>query len=809
MADGQRGWAVGVEGTILTTRDGGASWTGQASGTDSHLRAIAMMADGQRGWAVGDRGTILTTRDGGASWTGQASGTRSHLFAVAMMADGQRGWAVGGGGTILTTRDGGASWTGQASGTDYHLRAIAMMADGQRGWVVGGGGTILRLVGFAGTPTLAVGARAGSSDLVLTLQLPAEQREPVRSVRLEARRSGSKMMWTPIGAALPPTSDRKGWQLAWNPRSIGFDPGTVIEYQAVIDIGAAEPLVVACGSHAFEPWWHSLWTAHRDTALAIGAPFLVLAAWAGWLCWLLVIAPIRLARFGGAPAEIAAPSGNWAFAWGIAKAVWEGVTLPWICRHPRVRRAWIAELRAGRAKLADLGKHSRDAFLRSPDVLDAWVETQVGRARASLNSLELFSHRSIHLPLPLRMGGAEGELLEKPNPEKLRALFQRERGIVAVVGPGGAGKSSLACAMVRWAMSDDPAERLATHRMLPVFVLRDTRNLAETVQQELRAMLVQEDLPKDLLQNLMRTKRVLVVIDALSERRRETQEHVREAFRTQDGLNAVVITSRVTPELDAVDRTVLLPLLLDHTGIVPFVSGYVSQLEGTGGLRDGELQLELAGRLLKVVRNGGRGGAVTPLLVRMFVDVAQQHLAEGRSLNDLPDAVPSLFAAYPRNLFSGTAVSPEGVAWDSFQAGARRLAKVSLGTRLVPRDFEQDDALKALEEAPAVANAAGVLGLLISAGVVERRVAGGQEALRFSLDPAAEYFAAIESVRGLRGAAQPAVEDLIRGFGSTRGYPEACAGYLAAFAITYRSSQAVLDLPDVAFPWERPMALAA
>jgi len=61
----------------------------------SDLSGLAFTSDGQRGWAVGDHGTILSTHDGGGSWQAQRSGTKSTLLAVTFTNDGQRGWAVG------------------------------------------------------------------------------------------------------------------------------------------------------------------------------------------------------------------------------------------------------------------------------------------------------------------------------------------------------------------------------------------------------------------------------------------------------------------------------------------------------------------------------------------------------------------------------------------------------------------------------------------------------------------------------------------------------------------------------------------
>ena len=109
-SDGQRGWAVGEHGTILSTRDGGASWQSQWSGTKSALLSVTFGSDGQRGWAVGDQGAILSTRDGGKFWQAQPNGCPHRLCAVAFTSDGQLGWAVGGDSTILSTRDAGGTW---------------------------------------------------------------------------------------------------------------------------------------------------------------------------------------------------------------------------------------------------------------------------------------------------------------------------------------------------------------------------------------------------------------------------------------------------------------------------------------------------------------------------------------------------------------------------------------------------------------------------------------------------------------------------------------------------------------------------
>src|SRR5262249_35368701 len=103
--DPQRGWAVGLSGTILVTTDGGVNWRAQTSGTKEHLWSTHFV-DAQRGWAVGDHGTILATTDGGGNWGTQARGTKKKLQSTHLV-EAQRGGWVGVGGGVAVERGGG------------------------------------------------------------------------------------------------------------------------------------------------------------------------------------------------------------------------------------------------------------------------------------------------------------------------------------------------------------------------------------------------------------------------------------------------------------------------------------------------------------------------------------------------------------------------------------------------------------------------------------------------------------------------------------------------------------------------------
>ena len=101
------GWAVGENGTILLTRNGGVTWEAQSSPT--HLLFDVCIVGKDKGFVVGDRGAILQTDDGGTKWQAQDSRT-AECFGATHFVSPQKGWAVAETGVILHTTNGGAVW---------------------------------------------------------------------------------------------------------------------------------------------------------------------------------------------------------------------------------------------------------------------------------------------------------------------------------------------------------------------------------------------------------------------------------------------------------------------------------------------------------------------------------------------------------------------------------------------------------------------------------------------------------------------------------------------------------------------------
>ena len=85
-------------GRIFITNNAGQSWDSIPTPTTEHLNDIHFTND-QQGWAVGENGTIIATIDGGQTWFLENSGVSEDLTAIA--SDDQAVIIIGHNGTIL------------------------------------------------------------------------------------------------------------------------------------------------------------------------------------------------------------------------------------------------------------------------------------------------------------------------------------------------------------------------------------------------------------------------------------------------------------------------------------------------------------------------------------------------------------------------------------------------------------------------------------------------------------------------------------------------------------------------------------
>ena len=398
----------------------------------------------------------------------------------------------------------------------------------------------------------------------------------------------------------------------------------------------------------------------------------------------------------------------------------------------------------------------------------------------------------------MRKGDAStGETIDQPSPHAFEGVFERDRAILSIVGGGGSGKTTLACALARWAIADAPG-RLMAHPTIPVVVTEETKNLVATATAGLSRMVGSaEELETDVVHALLRRKRVLVIVDALSERSGETQQHVHQLYGSDTPINALIVTTRREPQFGPVEHTQAFPQPIDLRLLVPFIMEYLKRQELTNKFEPRQ-QLALAQRILQIVEQGG-GLTVTPLLVTLFVDTAVARAGASGQIEDLPVDVPEVYLDYLNRLNPVDAATPSRIEREVMHKAAFILAQTSLGADLVPTDFRRDDAEQRLGEA-GLEQARALTDRLIANGVVQERVVAGLSMLRFQYDPVAEYLAAIATCRALSND-KAAWLAMIAQLTTMQTYPDVIRGYLNALSACYASYKLPLKLAAVEFPW--------
>jgi photosystem II stability/assembly factor-like uncharacterized protein len=132
--------AVGQNGTILRTSNGGFTWARVVVATNVDLFGVSM-ADSMYGMAVGQNGICARTTDSGLSWQVGSIVGGVNLYAVSCPTY-RTATAVGGSGTIMRTTDNGVSWTQQTSGTTQFLWGVSFI-DSTHGIAVGGSAVLV------------------------------------------------------------------------------------------------------------------------------------------------------------------------------------------------------------------------------------------------------------------------------------------------------------------------------------------------------------------------------------------------------------------------------------------------------------------------------------------------------------------------------------------------------------------------------------------------------------------------------------------------------------------------------------------
>ncbi|MBO9514579.1 MAG: glycosyl hydrolase [Variovorax sp.] len=149
---GDRIVAVGQRGHVVYSDDDGKHWRQAEVPVSSDLVAVSFPT-ATDGWAVGHDGIVLHSKDGGQNWTPQLDGRRlgehgaENPFLDVWFRDASHGYIVGAFGLVFRTADGGATWEplSQAVDNPKSLHLYAVRGIGSDIYIAGEQGLLLKL----------------------------------------------------------------------------------------------------------------------------------------------------------------------------------------------------------------------------------------------------------------------------------------------------------------------------------------------------------------------------------------------------------------------------------------------------------------------------------------------------------------------------------------------------------------------------------------------------------------------------------------------------------------------------------------
>ncbi|MBE9029398.1 HEAT repeat domain-containing protein [filamentous cyanobacterium LEGE 11480] len=433
-------------------------------------------------------------------------------------------------------------------------------------------------------------------------------------------------------------------------------------------------------------------------------------------------------------------------------------------------------------------------FHYHPRVLDAWVEKQVGVARYAFAQKSTVRERKVHIPIPVVL---QGKTIAELASRNLHTTFGDGRQCLLVWGEGGSGKTSIACYLGKWAMANRKNQRLAKHRMLPVLIEQelDFRVPAnkdpfrEAIRGQLQALIDSaHPISDDFLDRLLRLRRVLVIVDHLSEMSPESRAAIRPGHPDFPA-NALIVTSRAEESLDRVPKTVIKPLRIEGNRLSSFLEAYLMKCQKRELFTDAEY-FDACSQLSKMV--GQRN--VTVLLAKLY---AEQMIAMKSGINDgfLPDNIPDLMLSYLNELNrDNNNHEPENrrvhqlskiVAWECLKQtyrpapAKRQTILIALQRELRVDETQAIDWLNHLENSLRIVHTVGP----------------AQDQMCFALDPLAECLAALYWVEHY-GSDVGAWSQWFMQADTMPGNPDSIQGLLLAMRDCCLHRSAEMDIPE-------------
>ena len=299
------GFAVADGGLLLSTNDGGATWSSQIIGAGAFdLEGIDFSSSGTNGviatgdgpifrsadsgatwslistgagdlrhvdwvdesvvWVAGRDGDSAVSTDAGATWTyhNTSSADRTESIAAVSAAE---AWIANRSGEIRHTINGGVNWTTQSSGTASDMKDIHML-DATTGYIAGNGNIVLKTTnGGASWTNMATAGVSGNGLFFID--------ENTGWVVADAGQiwftsdGGASWVLQPSGATQ--SFNRVHFPVSTEGWAVG-DAGTIVHFTSVPT--ASEPTAILPGGYRLSPAYPNPFNPQARFTLEIAEP---------------------------------------------------------------------------------------------------------------------------------------------------------------------------------------------------------------------------------------------------------------------------------------------------------------------------------------------------------------------------------------------------------------------------------------------------------------------------------------------------------------------------------------------------------
>jgi photosystem II stability/assembly factor-like uncharacterized protein len=798
------------DGTLITSQDFGSTWSVYSTDikdavstnimpTESHAINSFYIHDKQYALAGGDGGLLFRTDNGGLNWKRISLPDRNVKILRTGLLDRWNGYVygtfvdnTGTGEYYATTSDGGITWVQRDVIGSSAFKAMSLALDGTGVFITDDSLNYIKEIRSGLKIKLSCSqAITGVMSCVLMDDQGAADLHGVQKVELLANIDHSAS-WLP--GKIEQFSISADGHLAlfsWNPVVAMVDQGVAasskgnvlgLRTQTTMKSGVTSTSVLP--EFRYITWLNEYQHAILSVALLVGLFLAILLTMAA----LHLIAPLRLIQLASAQEDVGKFIGAF-LPDALSTIIMELLLVRVLNRFASsmtVRKKWVDRYTSSEVKIKDLPDRVLDAFIECDDFLNAWVKRRVDSCRERLKHEREVLGVRFYVPMPVQVRGQNKHTnFTRPSSRDIRALVRDQRVVIEIIGDGGYGKTTLGTEICLWSMAEKEDERLFGDVPSLAILIRDHfDDLDAVVSSRVRTLLDDEDWGDrsiGVVRKALRTHRIIVLIDGLSELERKVQSTTVRAIITSSA-SFTIITGRYAFDEVFEDPSIHLAIIkpdgVNSVNANYFVSQYSSEYMAKPVTA--RFEVAVTNQVLEIMEARFGQYDVPALFVVLLIEGTVSEQVEVSS--HLPMSIPQIVQTFVRSLHRSKD-SPMGP--DMFANIAGQIAVACLGRTLIPMDTLHDEAILLVERAVPHLYAADLVQKMINSGLLISRVTAIGSTVRFRLDPVAEYLAAGVAVARARADPSEWTKHLRVVFGYTSGvYPE---GYIRSLLETVRA----------------------